>query len=93
MLQKDKYAQYEEPACSCHLAAEPRPYQSHKNLLQQSQTLSPLRCVRIAQKLSILEDAEVKQIGFVEEWEIKAVSYDNRAKPWGTTTPRHFLPF
>lgn len=25
MLQKDKYAQYEEPACSCHLAAEPIP--------------------------------------------------------------------
>lgn len=34
------------------------------------------------QKLTILEDAEVKQIGFLKEWEIKAVNYDNRAIHW-----------
>lgn len=36
----------------------------------------------MTQKLTILEDVEVKQIEFVKEWEIKAVSYDNRAKHW-----------
>lgn len=82
MLQKDKHAQYEEPARSVTLQQKPPLTKGTRTSCSYPSPIPHSGLEGMLQESAIPEDGEVKQSGFAKEWEIKAGSSDNRAKPW-----------